>query len=1272
LSELSEANDARRFELIAAAQRQWTDALTDLGGRNTLLYYKDRRAGTLDLTHVDPGVLERFEKTGHIRLTKLFADADERADAIRRMQTIYRKARELTEERGIRAGYLATGLARWDELFLEPAAPVLLRGLTIAPTRARYDDFDLTLDDDVEVNPVLLHKLASVFGATVEKPAPDRIAGQLAKAALAAEVPGFTIEKRKVIGTFTYAKLPMVRDLEAAGDLLADSDLVAAIAGDPIAQELVSGVPDADEPNAPNAPAGADDPATDFSVLDADSSQRSAIDAVLAGRSLVVHGPPGTGKSQTIANLIAAMVARGRKVLFVAEKRAAIDAVLSRLIGVGLGDLVLDIHEGTRDRQRIAADLGATLDLAEHATAPDTTALHRRLTDRQQRLRRHAAALHRVHEPWRLSAYQVQSALIGVPRAARVGARLPAPEAITPEIAEAVRDELREFTRLGGFTLSPGSTPWFGAAIRTRAEARDAVELAGTVSTRTLPRLTARLAAACRETGLPTSLPYPERKRVTRLFSLLHDAGQPGRGFRERRALRKEAQAEWAALAGAAQPGGEGAGPRLPSEYPALVQAWQECERQLAALAALAPLAGLGEDPEQASAALAADPETPWKLPRLHELARRFGGLGLAPLLDEIGSGSVTPDVLAAAFDFAWYRSILEQIRVRDPGYGAEYGAALDEIAEEFRHRDTEHLAANRARVRSSWARQLREAVDKHPLQARVIRKQAALRRGHLPLRRLLDQTGDVLFALKPCWAMSPLMVSQVLPLTRLFDVVIFDEASQIVPADAIGSMIRAHQVVVAGDDRQLPPTSFFRQVDAGDPGSVWDESDDDLADETVSLRAGFESVLDALRPLLPVCPLSWHYRSRDERLVAFSNDRIYGGALTTFPGVTRDDCLRHVVVGDADAEVAEVVKLILDHARTRPGESLGVIALGMRHAERIDLALRAALTSGPAELETFFSEDVPEPFFVKNLERVQGDERDAIILSVGYGKHADGRMRYQWGPLLRDGGERRLNVAATRAKHRLTVVSSFSSHDVDPDRLTKPGARLLAEYLEYAGSGGTPVAASGSDAGLGAFEADVTARLAELGITVVPQYGVGGYRVDFAAAHPDDPSRMILAVEADGASYRDSRSVRDRDRLRQEHLERLGWRVHRLWSTSWFTDPGAELAKLQAAYAEAVRANPPAPPPPEPEEPPAADGQPSADVPREDERRAPDEPAPPAADPSRFASVTPPTPPAVTSGTRVPIALPAGPPPPVEAAPPGRALLAAPEPSLPAERQPR
>ncbi len=435
-----------------------------------------------------------------------------------------------------------------------------------------------------------------------------------------------------------------------------------------------------------------------------------------------------------------------------------------------------------------------------------------------------------------------------------------------------------------------------------------------------------------------------------------------------------------------------------------------DCASQLAGLRRYLPLpdaqlTGLLPD-------LLADQETAWHLPRLHELAGRFDDLGLGQLLDGLGRKRATPSLAAAAFDHAWYSSILDQIRVRDPRYTAERGGSLDEVASDFRAHDVKHLAANQRRVSTAWAHRLREAVAERPLQSRAIRKQAALRRGQLPLRRLLDQTGDVLFALKPCWAMSPLMVSQVLPGARLFDVVIFDEASQIVPADAIPAIMRGHQIVVAGEDRQLPLTDFFRQVGTGE-----EESADEIDENLVSFEAGFESVLDALRPLLPTWPLAWHYRSRDERLVAFSNSRIYGGALTTFPGVFRDDCLRHVVVAQGPepgqevsvtAEVRKVAQLILEHARNRPEESLGVIALGIRHAERIDADLRAALVHHP-ELEAFFADGTPEPFFAKNLERVQGDERDAIILSIGYGKHPDGRMRYQWGPLLRDGGERRL-----------------------------------------------------------------------------------------------------------------------------------------------------------------------------------------------------------------------------------------------------------------------
>jgi very-short-patch-repair endonuclease len=1233
---MSEQEGGRRSGLIGAAQARWIAALTDLGGRNTLLYYKDRRAGTLDLAAADPATMDRFLSTGSVRLTRLFHDADDRADAIRRVQTIHRKARELLEERGIRAGYLAIGLARWDELFLEPAAPVLLRGLTITPTRARHDDFELTLDDEAEVNPVLLHKLASQFGAATEtladEPA-DKVPDLLHAAAVAAEIPGFEITDRRVIGTFTYAKLPMVRDLQAAGELLADSDVVAAIAGDPLAQELLSA-----DAGTPENGLVLDSPEEDYSVLDADSSQRTAIGAVLSGRSLVIHGPPGTGKSQTIANLIAALVARGRKVMFVAEKRAAIDAVLSRLKGVDLGGMVLDIHEGTRDRMRIARDLGESLDEAQRTRDPDVGDLHRRLIDRQQRLAQHVAALHEPHPPWGITPFEVQSALLGIPDQARTPVRVGAPEQIDRGRADEIRDELREFAHLGGFAVRPDSTPWFGAALRTPEQARQACDLASRLSSRGLPMIAHRLARASGETGLRPPAGYAEGRALVLLYGAVAQtlrtldadvyASDPARlaaatgdgagvGLRERRALRKQARSLvttgdpsredlCAALGQAAaqlarwlELRTDDGLPRLPSGLDDLGRLQQECDQQLAALRALVPVP---DEPEQRLAALSADQDTAWKLPRLYQLGAGFDEAGLGPLLDELARRQAGPDLAAAAFDHAWYAAILDQIRVRDPRYAAHHGVALDEIASDFRVRDVQHLAANRVRVRRAWADRLRGALDQHPLQARVIRKQAALRRGHLPLRRLLDQTSDVLFALKPCWAMSPLMVSQVLPAARLFDVVIFDEASQIIPADAISSIMRGHQIVVAGDDRQLPPTNFFRQV--GDSDEEPGEDDESL----VSFGAGFESVLDALRPLLPTWPLAWHYRSRDERLVAFSNTRIYGGALTTFPGVLRDDCLRHVVVSQGPepgqevsvtAEVEQVVELILDHARTRPRETLGVIALGVRHAERIDAALRHALAGHP-DLEGFFAEDSAEPFFVKNLERVQGDERDAIILSIGYGKHRDGRMRYQWGPLLRDGGERRLNVAATRARCRLTLVSSFSSHDVDPDRVTKAGARMLADYLEYAGSGGTAVGAmkgAGAVGGgeLNPFEADVRDRLAACGITVVPQYGVGGYRVDFAATHPQDADRMVLAIEADGASYRESGSVRDRDRLRGEHLQRLGWNFHRLWSTNWFADPQAEVARVRDAFERAISAADP--PDPEPADDPSA-GTPPAGTP--------------------------------------------------------------------------
>ena len=270
------------------------------------------------------------------------------------------------------------------------------------------------------------------------------------------------------------------------------------------------------------------------------------------------------------------------------------------------------------------------------------------------------------------------------------------------------------------------------------------------------------------------------------------------------------------------------------------------------------------------------------------------------------------------------------------------------------------------------------------------------------------------------------------------------------------------------------------------------------------------------------------------------------------------------------------VVELIIEHARVRPNQTLGVIAMGIKHANAIEESLRNRLREDEAlrdELEDFFDESKPEPFFAKNLERVQGDERDAIILSVGYGKNARGDLPYRFGPLLQEGGERRLNVAVTRAKSRMTLVASFTHHDMDPNKSSAEGVQLLRNYMEYVLSDGGSLGDQILDKPeLNPFETDVRDHLIRRGIPIVPQYGSSGYWIDFAAQHPSKPGRFVLAIECDGATYHSSESARDRDRLRQEQLERLGWKFHRIWSGDWFSNKEVALGRTAAAYETAVR----------------------------------------------------------------------------------------------------
>lgn len=425
------------------------------------------------------------------------------------------------------------------------------------------------------------------------------------------------------------------------------------------------------------------------------------------------------------------------------------------------------------------------------------------------------------------------------------------------------------------------------------------------------------------------------------------------------------------------------------------------------------------------------------------------------------------------------------------------------------------------------------------------------------------------------------------------------NEASQILPADAIPTLLRGKQAIVAGDPYQLPPTTFFI---AGVADPLDDSVDDSAEDEpllsseaqdaldagrSIALTRDHGSVLDVMRTLLPpphgTKTLGWHYRSQDERLITFSNSRpsLYDWSLTTFPGARGEESIRHVLVpfqsgsggptASVSQEVDKVVDLIIEHARQRPKESLGVVALGVRHADRISERLRVEL-SNYQEYEEFFGEEKAEPFFIKNLERVQGDERDSIILTVGYGKTTDGRMRYNFGPVNQDGGDRRLNVAITRARRSMAVVSSFSGREMDPDHLHGRGPQMLRDYLLYAESGGNNLGLVARDKPtLNPFERDVFEHLSRRGISLIPRFGQSGYWIDFAAMHPERKSEPVLAIESDGAQYHSSMAARDKDRLREQHLGRLGWKFHRIWSTDWFRFREREIERAFNEYEQAI-----------------------------------------------------------------------------------------------------
>ncbi|MBA4063659.1 MAG: hypothetical protein C0501_08095 [Isosphaera sp.] len=573
--------------------------------------------------------------------------------------------------------------------------------------------------------------------------------------------------------------------------------------------------------------------------------------------------------------------------------------------------------------------------------------------------------------------------------------------------------------------------------------------------------------------------------------------------------------------------------------------------------------------------ARAADADRLAEWARFAQVKADATAFGLAPILDEVSAGEFPPAAAADAFRARFLRLWLDAVHQESPVLAGFATESHERLIARFAQLDRLSITATPQRVRGRLlADPIRPRVrDDAPdgSELGILQREVNKKRRHLPLRDLFRQIPTVLRRLKPCLMTSPLAVSTYLDAPDLiFDLVIFDEASQVRPHDAVCAIYRGRQLVVGGDPKQLPPTDFFARA-AGDD------------EEEPAGTAGFESLLDVCLALgLPRARLRWHYRSRREGLIAFSNRHFYDGRLVTFPSADEATARAVTFVRVADGrfldgvnpvEAGRVADLVMEHARTQSDRSLGVIAFSQRQQDRILAEIEVRRRESP-DTEGFFDDGRPDPFFVKNLENVQGDERDVILLGVGYGPDESGTVAMRFGPLNRAGGERRLNVAVTRARWAMTVVSSMTAADIDLSRTGSEGAKLLKAFLDYAERGPVALAESGGEPARGGspFEDEVGDELARRGLTVHRRVGCGGYRIDLAVSDPGQGGRYLLGVECDGETYRSAATARDRDRLRREVLEGLGWRLVRVWSADWARDRERQVGRVLAALDAAKR----------------------------------------------------------------------------------------------------
>lgn len=1303
----------RLEDLLADGKDLRVKPLPDLaiGGRDIELH-RQRSREDLKSEHAAAG-LERLEVYAELEKQKLDAA----------LIKLYRSAKSDLEEGGANTLYLALGFLEWKKDVGDVRsyrAPLILLPVSLKRSSARADMKLSAHSDDARFNMTLLELLKTDFGLVIggldgDLPTDESgidvqgIWNQIRHAIK--DSPGFEVREDVVLGIFSFSKYLMWKDLVDRADQLKENAVVKHLIER--GTETFSGGDGLPEMARPETLDQDIDLSDLYAPLPADSSQLAAVVASGQGHNFVLDGPPGTGKSQTIANMIAHNLALGRRVLFVSEKRAALDVVYRRLEAVGLGDFCLELHSHKSSKTEVLRQLGEAWDAKGALSTEEWQRETSRLTQLRDELNGFTQALHKVHSNG-LSIHDAIWRSVADKGRAVPTLRWPARTEHSRDQMDQMADLVRrlELTHLGLETLpqtllgSVAATEW-----------NNAFQASLIAATKNLQSATSNYQTAAQAAQSTSNLPLPasgpdEASTLSDVLSVLCRASGANLGFvfaadssstitlldvyagllRDYRAEIAQLSvpytddceqninhdglaAQWAAAADKfwffetfargkvakelARLGGTPTRPDPENDLPVLARLSglrEQLEVTAQRLASLSVSVSLQSDPAKLEelaqtgraikSLVAAHADGVDEFARLNQAVRSLvvdandmlqssGAIAQANekleiagiewsdklrIFAEVSKSSHVADdfeslteCLQAIIDCQqsmrgicqWNRAKAEIEQVGLPEFadlieaGLPNGDALPLFETAYARWfatwaiDDEPVLANfNAHIHEETIARFREHTQRvQDLTARIVRArlcsnipgkddvarssgygvlkhELTKQRRHKPVRQLAEEMGGDFNSLAPCMLMSPLSIAQYLPATQdLFDIVIFDEASQITPWDAVGSIARGKQLVLAGDDKQMPPTNFFSK------GTATVADDSDIID--------LDSILEECQGAgIPKRSLDWHYRSRHDSLIAFSNSRYYKNKLVTFPPPqTRESAVEwkrveSVYAKGAGQTNAGEAKAIVDEAKQRlkgvqPGqETLGIVTLNSQQQELVLDLLESART-GDSAFDAHFSDDLEEPVFVKNLETVQGDERDIIILGTTFGPTEPGsqKMSMNFGPLNREGGERRLNVAVTRARKEMILFTSFDPGMIDLSRTGSNAIRDLKHYIEFAAKGPRALAeAHQGSVGVteSPFEDAVKLALERRGWTVRPQIGVSGFRIDLGIVHPDRPGDYLAGIECDGAMYHSALTARDRDQVRQAVLEGLNWKIIRIWSTDFWVNAERAMEVVQ------------------------------------------------------------------------------------------------------------